>query len=67
MSSDPHQPPNTRDETITDRVPWCTDPTNDIPVLTIIVNVEATSAAEVSVEDADEEVAYISATDGEYT
>ena len=67
MSSAPSQPPNTREETITDRVPWCADPTSDIPVLTIIANVEATAAAEVSVEDVGEEEAYISVTDEEYT
>ena len=67
MSSDPHQPPSTRKETIADRIPWCADPTNDTPVLTIIANLEATPAAEVSVEDVYEEGAYISATDGEYT
>ena len=67
MNSDPNRPQNTRDETITDRVPWCADPTNDIPVLTIIASVKATAAAEVSVEDLDEEGAYISETDGEYT
>ena len=67
MSSDPHQPPNTRDETILDRVPWCVDQTTDTPVLTIATNVEATAAAEVPVEDADAEGAYISATNGEYT
>ena len=64
MSSDPHQPPNTRDETINDRAPWCADPTNDTSVLAIIANVEATAAAEVSVEDVDEEEAYISVIDG---
>ena len=67
MNSDPNRPPNTGDKTITDRVPWRAGPTNDIPVLTITPNAEATAAAEVSVEDVDEEEAYISATDGEYT
>ena len=67
MISAPSRPPNTRDETITDRIPWCADAMNDIPVLTIIANVEATAAAEVSVEDVDEEGAYFSATDGDYT
>ena len=67
MSSDPNRPQSTRDETITDRVPWRAGPTNDIPALTITINVEATTAAEVSVEDAHEEEAYISATDAEYT
>ena len=67
MSTDPHRRPNTRDGTITDRVPWCTGPTNDIPVLTIRTNVEATAAGKVSVEDVEEEGAYISVTDGEHT
>ena len=67
MRSEPHRPPNTRDETITDRVPWRAGPTNDIPVLTIVTDVEATAAAGVSVEDMEEEGAYISVTDGEYT
>ena len=67
MSSDPDRPPNTPDETTTDCVHCSADPTNDMPVLTITTNVEDTAAAEVSVEDADEEEAYISATDGEYT
>ena len=67
MSSDPNRPQSTRDETIPDRVPWRGGPTNDIPVLTITTNVVAMATAEVSVEDADEEEAYISATDGEFT
>ena len=66
MSSAPSRPQNTRDESITDRVPWHAGPMNDISVLTITTNVEATAAEEVPVEDVDEEEAYISATDGEY-
>ena len=67
MSTDPDRPPNTRYETITSRIPWRAGPTNNIPFITITTNVKATAATEVSVEDVDEEEAYISATDGEHT
>ena len=63
----PHQPPDIRDEAITDRVPWRTGPMNDITALMLTTNVEATATAEVSAEDVEEEEEYISATDGECT
>ena len=43
----PIRPRNSRDETITDRVPSCADPMNDIPVLAVPTIVEATSTRRV--------------------
>ena len=67
MSSDPSQPPITRDETINDREPRFANPMTDSHVLTTVTNVDPTTAAEDSAEGVGEEEAYISVTDAEYT
>ena len=64
MSSDPSRP---RENTITDRIPWCADPITDTDILRKKTNGEATAASEVSMDILGEEESYISATDAGYT